>query len=216
MMNMFWQGVISSFSLVLGYFPAAITFGVVSTLMGFNGLETILISSLVFAGSSQFALITLMGTSHLNAILIPLFMNLRHVIYSSIISRRVEISKPHITAFGLTDEVFATSLNGPKDERFLWGLEFGGYSAWVLGTVLGVVGGEIILSNTTLSNSLIFSLTLLFFILLISRKNAICALLGGGIALLFNTLGMVSTGLLVAGLVVPFLVMTMDKGRTAR
>ncbi len=213
-MFVFVRGLFGSLSIMLGYFPAAVTFGLLSTVMGFSALETILVSALIFAGSSQFALITLFGESLVSAIFIPLFMNLRHIIYSCITSQRVKLEKPYLTAFGLTDEVFATSLNGPPSEEYIWGLELGGYTAWVLGTVLGALGGKVIMTSQLLSKSLLFSLTLLFFILLISRlnlKQLFCAIISGLLCWPFIQWRNFSLGLILSSLVVPMIMVFFDK-----
>lgn len=116
---MFKKGLIASFPIVLGYIPVAITFGVTALALGYNEIETLLISMIVFAGASQFVLISLMPHSFVNAVAIPIILNLRYLVYGSIISQKFNIRNPCITAFGLTDEVFATSLNAPNNERFI-------------------------------------------------------------------------------------------------
>ena len=141
-------------------------------------------------------------------------MNLRHVVYGCIVSQRFEIRKPFVTAFGLTDEVFATSLNAPNDERYIWGLEFGAYISWILGTAIGIFSGAVLLSNKILAPSLVFSLTALFLILLISNLrgyHTLSALIGGAIALSFHYLGYTSTGILLAGVLSPMVVLKIKR-----
>jgi 4-azaleucine resistance transporter AzlC len=205
---MFKKGLIASFPIAIGYIPVAITFGVSALALGFNEIEAILASALIFAGASQFALISLINHSFVDAVTIPIILNLRHVVYGCIVSQRFEISKPFVTAFGLTDEVFATSLNAPNNERFVWGLEFGAYVSWILGTAIGILCGAVLLSNKILAPSLVFSLTALFLILLIPNLNGhkLSALVGGVIALMFHSLGHTSTGILLAGILSPIVV----------
>jgi len=207
---MFKKGLIASFPIVIGYIPVAITFGVTALALGFNEIETILMSALIFAGASQFALISLIPHSFVNAVVIPIILNLRHIVYGCIVSQRFEIRKPFITAFGLTDEVFATSLNAPNNEKFIWGLELGAYLSWVLGTTIGILGGAVLLSNETLTPSLVFALTALFLVLLIPNLkgyHTLSALIGGSIALLLHYFGYTSTGILLAGILSPIVVL---------
>ncbi len=209
---MFKKGLASSFPIAVGYFPIAMTFAISAMTMGFSKTETILASALIFAGASQFALIALMHRSFLNAVLIPIVLNLRHIIYGCVISQRCRIRRPFITAFGLTDEVFALSLNA-NDERFIWGLEVGAYLSWVLGTLVGIIGGVILLSSEIFKPSLTFSLTALFLILLIPniRSNALAVIIGGITALLFHLIGQTSMGILLAGILSPIAVSGVRK-----
>lgn len=161
-----WRcGFLASFSVALGYIPAGVTFGMLAQLSGWGRLETILTSGCVFAGASQFAMVSL-GSSLFPGVVIPLFLNLRHVVYSFFVASRFRLQKPHITAFGLTDEVFALAQK-TEDERFLWGLETGAYFFWVLGTTMGVFGGDFLAPYHLFVSSLLFSLTPLFLVLLL-------------------------------------------------
>ncbi len=211
---MFKKGLAYSLPIVIGYLPVAVTFGIVATAVGFSKLETLMASALIFAGASQFALVSILPESFLAGIAVPIALNLRHLVYSSIISQQVQMRSPMITAFGLTDEVFATSLNSPKDERFIWGLELGAYSAWVFGTFLGVYAGSLLVSYQDIYSSLVFSLTALFLVLLLPNLkggHAISALLGGSIALLFHYFGQTSMGILAAGILAPLVVRGIGK-----
>jgi len=207
---MFKKGLIASLPIAVGYIPVAITFGVTAQAIGFSEIDAFLVSALIFAGASQFALISIIPHSFINAVVIPIFLNLRHIIYGFIVSQRFEIRKPFITAFGLTDEVFAASLNGPNSERFIWGLELGAYISWILGTTIGILGGAVLLSNETLAPSLVFALTALFLLLLIPNLKGyhkLSALIGGTIALSFHYFGYTSTGILFAGVLSPVIVL---------
>ncbi|ADB57665.1 AzlC family ABC transporter permease [Archaeoglobus profundus] len=205
------KGIVAGIPIALGYFPVAVTFGLTAMAMGLKDYEAVLASLLIFAGSAQFALATLID-SPINATIVPILLNLRHLIYGCILSKRIKISKPFITAFGLTDEVFAMSFKG-DNERFIWGLALIAYSAWVSGTVVGVLGGTFIVSNEALHRSLVFAFPALFFILLIPNRswNLISAIFGGLIALILHILGYTSFGILLAGIVSPFVTSTLRR-----
>lgn len=205
----FRKGLILSLPIVLGYVPVGVAFGSSAVSLGFKPLEAVLISVLIFAGSSQFALITLMNSSHITALVVPIFLNLRHIVYSSIVSHRIKMKIPHLTAFGLTDEVFATVVNLEGNEVLLIGLEVGAYASWILGSLLGAVGSAELLKYEILSNSLSFSLVSLFFGLLIPHLRGgelLSAIFGGTTAVIFHLLNQPSLGILMAGILSPLLV----------
>lgn len=211
----FRRGLICGIPVVLGYIPVAITFGVSAVAAGLSKIETVLSSLLIFAGASQFAMVSLIGGSPLSAIIVPVLLNLRHLIYGCIISYRYNVRIPFLTAFGLTDEVFALSANMVESEEFIWGLEVGAYLSWLLGTVVGALGGEILLVNRVLADSLLFSITVLFFILVVSAfegDRRLSILIGGAIALVFHYLGYPFLGIILAGTLTPVLVLKL-KGR---
>jgi 4-azaleucine resistance transporter AzlC len=210
------RGLSASIPIMIGYLPVSITFGITALTLGFNKLETILASALIFAGASQFALISLLPISFTEAVVIPVFLNLRHIVYSYITSRRIKPRKPFLLSFGLTDEVFARSLNSPKNEKFILGLELGSYLAWVGGTVMGVFFGAVLLSTEVLTPSLVFSLTALFFVLLIpnlKEKRLLSAIIGGTIALTLHLTGYTSAGILIAGIATPLILKGAKKVR---
>jgi len=198
------KGVIYGIPIALGYFPVAVTFGLTALAMGMNEINTVLASMLIFAGSAQFALATLIKLP-INATIIPILLNLRHLIYGCIISKRIEIRRPFLTSFGLTDEVFALSFKG-KDEKFVWGLALIAYIAWVSGTVVGVLGGSFIISNEFLYRSLVFAFPALFFVLLLSSKDWASTFIGAFIALTLGALGYSSLSILLSGIITPLIV----------
>ncbi|MBT2767320.1 AzlC family ABC transporter permease [Stenotrophomonas sp. ISL-67] len=110
-----------------------------------------LVSLVVYAGASQFLLISLLtsGAGLVTAVPAVLLMNARHALYGPALvargsQRSSRLSSPWL-AFGLTDEVFATALSRissiPPQHRDHWllGLQVGAYVAWVAGTAIGVV-----------------------------------------------------------------------------
>lgn len=207
---MFKRGLVRSLPIAIGYLPVAITFGISTLALGFSKVEIFLISALIFAGASQFALISLLPYSVIDAVSVALILNLRHIIYSHLISQKFDLKKRFITAYGLTDEVFASSISSKeKDEKYILGLEVGSYLSWILGTLIGIFGGDILLSNEIITLSLLFSLTALYFILLIPnlKKSGLSIAVGGVIALVFCYFGYPSIGILVAGILSPLVVL---------
>lgn len=205
---MFRKGLVYSFPIAMAYIPVAFTFGVLAKALGFSDVEAMLASLLIFAGASQFALISLYSQSLISAIFIPIFLNLRHLIYSSIIAQKLKLRFPQVSAFGLTDEVFAISVNSAESERFLLGLELGAYSAWVGGTALGVLAGGTLILDERVYSALVFSISALFLVLLLPNLKGrhLRAAFGGGIvALAFHLVNLTSVGIIAAAFAGPLL-----------
>jgi 4-azaleucine resistance transporter AzlC len=189
-MRAFGKGLGASIAIAAGYVPVAFSFGLAALGAGLSPSATVLISIVVFAGASQFVLITLLtsGVGLLTALPTVLLMNARHLFYGPALTSRLDpIHAPSaLLSFGLTDEVFAASMSRFKEldptEREGWyvGMQTGAYLSWILGTVLGVTLGSS-LENPPLwvSEALHFVLPALFFVLLLEMdlRNLVRTLL---------------------------------------
>lgn len=185
----FARGLADSSSIMLGYFPVAISFGVAAVSADVSPLLAVLISICIYAGASQFILLLLIAehTSVISMIFIVIIVNLRHVFYGPALLHQfnpntsIIASRPYaLMAFGLTDEVFAAArvkvsklpkkLN--KNHWYL-GLQLGAYSAWVGGTIVGAyIAKDWLASLPVLQQSLAFVLPALFFALLLDMIEA--------------------------------------------
>ena len=203
---------------MLGYTPIAIAFGVAANEIGLSVQTTLLVSGVVFAGASQFVMISLWATSTpaLIIVLTTLLLNLRHVLYGPLIAPHLQHSprwQRLLAAFGLTDEVFAAAtgrVDGvPESDRMAWllGLETGAYSAWLSGTWLGATGGAALTTLLpAITPALAFALPTLFLVLLLpllQGRVLIAALVAAGVAGIAQFLGMATVGLLAAAVVGP-------------
>ncbi|WP_456475308.1 AzlC family ABC transporter permease [Candidatus Pyrohabitans sp.] len=226
-MKALFSGITSSLPIMLGYLPVAMAFGISAAGVGMNMVESVLISALIFAGASQFALVSLLaaGTSLAVATIAALALNLRHLLYGPLVASLLNPSKPiHAAplAFGLTDEVFATALvqlekvDNDQREPWLLGLEAGAYFSWVGGTFIGAAGGEALLSlSPALAPVLSFALPALFMALLLPMLHGeatIAAIVGAGIALIMHSLGFTALGILFAGIAGPLLALALRRG----
>ena len=183
------QGVADSVSLMLGYFPVAVSFGILAARQGLSPAEALLVSAAVYAGASQFALVSLLaaGASLWAVVGAVAAMNLRHLFYGPALvpllrgpGRR--LPRP-LLAFGLTDEVFALAagtLTLRHRESWLLGVQAGAYGAWLAGTIVGAVAAQ---SGAALwpgvDAALSFVLPALFLALLLrfARRHHLPALL---------------------------------------
>ncbi len=145
----------------------AITFGLVVRSVGLTTLDAFLASLLVFAGAAQFLAIGMYGAAGLavgavspaslvviaQIVIAGWLLNLRHLLMSSVIAHNLSgthrVGARSVLAFGVTDEVFGVAgwriaEGGEVRPPYLLGLEIGAYSAWVGGTVVGALSGEIL------------------------------------------------------------------------
>jgi len=218
--NSFRNGLKESFALIFGYVPVAIAFGIAIRSIGLSTQTGTFMSAIVFAGSSQFALLELIKqkATIFTMVLVCLGLNLRHVLYSFTLApflTKLELKKRCLLGFGLTDEVFALSLVRlpclKKEERFYWmlGIESGAYLFWAGGTYLGAVGGQILVDYLpAIKPGLAFAPTALFFALLIAmlKKEAflpVSAVIL--ITLVLNRLGLSNWSLPSAALIGPLI-----------
>lgn len=177
-------GMLASFSIAAGYLPIAFSFGVAAVQAGLDARVAVLTSLLVYAGASQFLLISLLaaGAGLWTALPTVLLMNARHMLYGPALVAQNSASAQksngqlasHWLAFGLTDEVFATAMSKQAqiapEQRDLWllGLQLGAYATWVGGTVLGVsFVREVANWPSAVRDGLDFVLPALFFALLL-------------------------------------------------
>src|SRR3546814_462325 len=175
MKSAFLRGMADSLSIAVGYVPVAISFGLAAVHADIAPFMAVLTSVLVYAGASQFILVSLVasGAGAVSVVGIVLLMNLRHLFYGPALMTRLKGERrlPLIAmAAGLTDEVFATSISKleqqPQQEREAWyvGLQLGAYLSWVGGTAVGAYfGHDWIRNSAILSQTLGFLLPALFF-----------------------------------------------------
>ncbi len=180
----FSRGVGASAAVAAGYLPIAFSFGLTTVQADLAPAAAVLISALVFAGASQFVLVTIVsgGGAPLTAIAVTWLINGRHIFYGpalvDALGRRPRRIPTPIIAFGLTDEVMATAVTRadriPADQREVWytGLWTGAYAAWVGGTVLGSsFGDRVPAAWTWLHAALDFVLPALFLTLLLDLAS---------------------------------------------
>jgi predicted branched-subunit amino acid permease len=105
-------GITRAIPIVLGYIPIGFAFGVLAQKAGISLINTLLMSLLVYAGSSQLIAVGLIaaGAPALSVIITTFVVNLRHLLMSAAVSPFLKRwRKFELTAFAyqLTDETFA-------------------------------------------------------------------------------------------------------------
>ena len=61
-LRLWWEGVGISQPIMIGYLPVAVMFGISSRTAGLSTVDALMISALVFAGASQFALVGMVAS----------------------------------------------------------------------------------------------------------------------------------------------------------
>lgn len=176
----------------IGYFPAAVAFGILARTTGTTFWEAMLFSIVVFAGASQFIALNLLSTGMGPAgiILTTLLVNFRHFLMSAYLSTRIREKAVKFylpMAFGVTDETFSVMSFTRKSltRQFVLTLELTAYTGWVSGTLAGFVLGTFMPAVLTQSMGVaLYALLLAILIpeLKISLRALVLALASG----LFN------------------------------
>lgn len=180
----FLKGLTDGVTICIGYIPIAFSFGLASISYGIDPCITVGISVFVFAGASQFALISLLATgSSFIGILSTIFlMNIRHIFYGPSLTTKLRLSNKmkSLISFSLTDEVYAIaigkidSINDNHKVSWLLGIQVAAYTSWIVGTILGVVFGKELFNKSGLvSEALNFVLPALFFSIFLDQIKVI-------------------------------------------
>ncbi len=207
----FWAGVRAEIPLVVGVFPFGMIYGALAVNAGLSRLASQMMSSIVFAGSSQFVAAKLVQEAAPGVVIVLTIavVNLRHLLYSaSLAPYLASCSTPwkFLLSYFLTDEAYAPSViryetDGvqPFSHWFLLGAGFTLWFSWQVGTALGIFLGSAIPAAWSLD----FALPLTFIAIVVpslkSRPAAAAALSAGLVALAANSLPY-KLGLILAAL----------------
>ena len=194
---LFWQGYRATMPLVVGVVPFGILFGALAVAKGLSPFESIGMSILVFAGSSQFIAINLIGehASIWVIVLTTLLINLRNFLYSASVAPFVHSLSQGwkwLIAYPIVDEIYATVMTrywqgqlAPEGIRWFYaGAAANLVSVWWLSTVIGAMVGDILPQR--LSGILGFTLPLILTALVVPLLATRPALLAAASAALLG------------------------------
>jgi predicted branched-subunit amino acid permease len=127
-----------------------LAFGVAALQQGLSGIETLLMSGLVFAGAAQFATLELWGDTIplLPLVAITLAVNARHLLMGAVFYPHLHdlpTGRRYASLILLSDANWAMAMVGGSRAVRLGILVGGGvalWSAWMIGTALGVIFGS--------------------------------------------------------------------------
>ena len=216
------RGFRDALPVMAGYFPIAMTFGILADTAGVKAIDGVLISLLLYAGASQFMAVSMLasGMGFLGIILAVFFMNFRHFIMSaSVRSKLHKTSKRYFPVIGfyLTDETYSviSMKDDIDDHRYLIALELSCHASWVAGTAAGYLFGMFIPSIVTESMGIALYALLLALLIPSCRKSIsalVIALASGGVnALLIQFTSMDQGASFIIAVLVVALVATVLK-----
>lgn len=199
--NINWGNTLSiTMPVVLGYLPIGFAYGVLAINAGLSIFQTVLMSIIVYAGSAQLIAVSLFAQliHPLSIIATTFIVNLRHMLMSAALApnmRNWKSRQVSLFSFELTDESFGVhSLrfdrgeNQPKSTILI---NLICQSAWVLGSLLGAVAGNLI--QDVRPFALDYALPAMFIALLIlqvkNRNHLIIALISAALSLILWQLG---------------------------
>lgn len=172
----FRAGVAAAAPLVVGVAPFGLVAGAAPVAKGFGPASAVGLSTIVFAGASQLALVDVLaqGGSVLVAVLAAWTINLRMVLYSASLAPYLgheSTRRRMVSAFFLVDQVYALCIarwpgdEGRTEERlpFYLGCAAILSTTWVSCTVLGALIGPAIPEDIPLD----FAIPLVFLVLLV-------------------------------------------------
>jgi 4-azaleucine resistance transporter AzlC len=166
------------------------SFGVLARSAGFDPVASIVMSATTFAGSAQFAVVSVFaaGGTVLAAVAAAVLLNARYGPMGLAAARsfRGGVARRVAESQLLVDESWAVSQeDGRFDIRRMLGAGLVLYVGWVGGTAIGVVAGGSLGDPATLGLDAAFpALFLALLVPLVRSRNALAAALaGGGIAL---------------------------------
>ena len=146
-----WAAVPYTVPVMLGYLFLGAAFGVLTAENGFSVLWAFLMSTFIYAGSMQFAAISLMTSafSPVSAFLLTLMVNARHLFYGLSMLKpfeRMGKRKPYMI-FSLTDETYSllcgvSAPQGIDPDWFLFFISLLDQLYWIIGSCIGAAAGS--------------------------------------------------------------------------
>jgi 4-azaleucine resistance transporter AzlC len=150
----FLSGARRSIPIIVSAAPFGMLFGALAVDNGMSVFEATLMSAVVYAGASQMVGIELFGHNAAPWLIVfSIFVvNLRHVLYSAVVGRRMSAFTPlqkAVALFFLIDPQFAESereheRTGGLDFTWFMGMALPLFLVWVCVTALGALFGKLI------------------------------------------------------------------------
>lgn len=174
----FLNGAKLGIPIALGYLPVSFSFGMLAVAGGIPPWAAVIISMTNLTSAGQFAGINIISASGgiWEIGITTLIINLRYMLMSLALSQKIEkmsLLKRLVTAFGITDEIFAVASTTACKVTFpfMTGLISIPYIGWTAGTVLGAYVNKIL--PESLSDSMGITLYAMFIAIIIpaSRRN---------------------------------------------
>ncbi len=208
----FWAGVRAEIPLLIGVFPFGMIYGALALNAGLSKAASQMMSSIVFAGSSQFVTTQLVRDAAPGFVIVLtiVVVNLRHMLYSASLApylASLSTSWKTLLSYLLTDEAYAPTIiqyerKGiqPFSHWFLFGAGLALWSTWQVSTAFGIFLGAAIPDSWSLDFALPLTFIAMVVPVLKNRPAIASALSAGVVALMANSLPY-RLGLIVAAIV---------------
>jgi predicted branched-subunit amino acid permease len=194
----FGAGARASLPVVLGYLGIGLAAGVVERAAGMSYAEVLLISTVLYAGSAQFVVTSMLTLASPAAaiVLTVFFLNLRHLLLSAALApalRQVPAWKNALIGLQLTDETFVVAAGrATLAPAWMAGLNLAAWTTWACANLAGAALSGSIGETRVLG----FALPCMFAGLLVLQLHSFAALrtplvvavFAGGFALLGKAL----------------------------
>ena len=201
----FSSGLKAGTSIAVGYFPIALTFGLLAKTTGLSLIEAVAMSIFVYAGAAQYISLSLITAGVAPAVIVlnTFIVNIRHFLMTAALNEKMQPDdrwKKALYAFGITDESFsvlATQKGHKLSTSFAVGVIVIAYGSWVIFTAIGhLIGANL---PQFLQASMSIALYAMFVGLLVpsmrgNRKVVSLALIAGAVNSLFYFTEWLSTG----------------------
>ncbi len=154
----FIQGIKDGIPICLGYFSVSLAFGLTAVLSGLPIWSAIIMSLSNITSAGQFAgtKILVENGTFIELIITTLIINIRYFLMSLSVSQkidpRIKLKERFLIAFGITDEIFAVSMQRNKllSTAYMAGLIITPVIGWTAGTTVGAIASQfmpVILTN---------------------------------------------------------------------
>lgn len=208
----FWAGVRAEVPLLVGVFPFGLIYGALALKSGLSPAAAQAMSSIVFAGSSQFITAQLVhdATPGFVIVLTIAVVNLRHMLYSASVApyvRDLPLKWKVLLSYLLTDEAYAATILNyeaegvtPAGHWFFLGAGFSLWFTWQTSTALGIFLGAAIPQSWPLD----FALPLTFIAMvmpMLKDRPVVAAALSAGLVALAAVHMPFKLGLILAALI---------------
>ncbi len=226
-MKSFWAGIRAESPLLVGVFPFGLIYGALALAAGLSPAAAQMMSSIVFAGSSQFVAAQLIHDSApgLVIVLTIAIVNLRHMLYSASVAPYIEHLPARwkiLLSYLLTDEAYAATIihyeeDGftPTSHWFFLGAGLALWTTWQVSSALGIFLGAAIPSSWPLDFAAPLTFIALVVPVLKDKPVVASALSAGTVALLAFSLPY-KLGLILAALVGIFIGTVLENRKSLR
>ena len=181
----FLCGMRDGIPIALGYLAVSFTLGIACRNIGMSAFDATVMSLTNLTSAGEFAALGIMvaGAGYWEMALSQFVINLRYMLMSASLSQKLAPDTPlyHrlLVGYGVTDEIFGISstFDGKLSPYYTYGAIAVAAPAWVLGTLLGALLGNILPASATSALGVALYAMFLAIILPPARKSRVIAVL---------------------------------------